>query len=1601
MSALLGPIIRRPLRWYITRRRVRFAVACGAALLVAVAIVRAHQAQYLMAEFGFSEGTGTKVMDASGNNNGATLLNGATWGAGKYGTGVVLDGTNDFVSIPDAPSLDLGRTASLEAWVMLGALNRWNGVLGKSMTDVDEAHNYAIEIGPDNKANCVIGNGTTKNVAKATVAMAAQRFYHLTCTWDGSQLKLYIDGALNKTVTQTITPLANNGPLVIGQYGGNVDMFRGTIDDVRVYNVAIPQTEVITDMNLPVEPTPDLTPPTVALTAPSALATVSGTVALVASASDDRVVVGVRFLIDGAQLGAEDTVDPYTMPWDTTTVTNGSHTVTAVARDATGNTGSSASTVTAANPPKLIITTPTLGATISSSTLDVTYAIGGDPAGYPVNHVHFQIDGGPEIMDLPPIDGVFALQDITPGSHILTGFLVRPNHTKIEGTDSIAVSFVRMVADTILPTAVISSPTEGAAVTGTVTIVANANDNLGVGGVQFWVDGAPVGSEDTVAPYSVAWPAVGSGGHTLSAVARDLSGNIGTSAFVTVNVTDPNDPAVRGQWSSVMNWPIVAVHTNLLPTGDILIWDAWELPSSVARLWNPSTGIFTEVAVGAGVFCSAQSVLPDGRVLVIGGHNGTPGGGIPDTFTFDPASRLWTQQPNMRFARWYPGATRLGDGRVVTLMGEITAGVFANTPEMFDPRTSQWTSIAVNTSNMQETEYPRPFLLPSGRIYAIAPTLSQAYTLDVTTPSWTSSGAAPITSGAATMFRPGKILMSGGGANGITKPSSTAAAVIDMTQASPAWRALTPMAYGRYNHNLVVLADGQVLAVGGSTTVDNSATGATLPAELWNPSTEAWTTMATMHDPRMYHSTAMLLPDGRVLVAGGGRLGSIPSYLTAEIYSPPYLFQGPRPTISNSPASAALGTSFTIDSPDASSIAKVVLVPLGAVTHTMNMNQTYVELPFTASATGVIATVPSNVNVTPLNYYMLFLLNGAGVPSTAPFIRIVAAPDAVFPTVTLTSPLDGATVSGLVTLTANASDDKELSDVQFQVDGLNVGAADAAAPFSATWNTIALADGQHTVRAIARDAANNVTASSDVAVTVSNSTGGSRILGYPAIGGIIDSGQTNSINTWRYVTPSAGGVASSLSAYISAPVNAAPNNLFQAAVYSDAGGVPGTLIASTAPAAILADRWNTVPLSANLQPNTAYWLAYNTNGVGNASNTVRLDPGAPGQMAWRTQTFGAWPTTFGAVQGSSGSQASMFVTYDTVVVTPLLSFLQPADGASLTGTSVNVNYSITGDATGLSVKYQLDGGAAGTDPAPLDGAFTLAGVASGSHTLTGFLIRADQSTVTGSDATAIHFTTSTPVPDTTAPAVSLTAPAGGATVSETVTISATASDNVGVTSVQFQLDGQNLGSPDTTNPYSLTWPTTGVANGTHTLAATASDAAGNVGTSAPMTVTVSNVTPPPSTMLGYTTIGGTLDTGARNSMAAWRFVMPNQTGTASSMSVYIAAPISAAPNNQFQLSVYADQGGLPGALIVSTASQTIVGNAWNTVPITATLQPNTAYWLAYNTNATSDTANNIRFDPGTSGQGRWKTRTFGTWPATFGTAGGGSASKASIYITYR
>src|SRR6185295_4457668 len=211
--------------------------------------------------------------------------------------------------------------------------------------------------------------------------------------------------------------------------------------------------------------------------------------------------------------------------------------------------------------------------------------------------------------------------------------------------------------------------------------------------------------------------------------------------------------------------------------------------------------------------------------------------------------------------------------------------------------------------------------------------------------------------GSHALYDVGKMLVAGGG------PSTKDARVVDITGATPQVTPTAPMAFGRRQFNLTVIADGSVLATGGNSSgaslVDLNA--GVYAAEQWNPATGQWRTLASESVTRQYHSTALLLPDGRVLSSGGGICGTCDQvgYLAknAQIFTPPYLYKqdgsgtlAPRPSVTAAPAAVDYATQFAITTPEAASIAKVGLVRLGAVTHSVDMDQRYVPLSFTAGS---------------------------------------------------------------------------------------------------------------------------------------------------------------------------------------------------------------------------------------------------------------------------------------------------------------------------------------------------------------------------------------------------------------------------------------------------------------------------------------------------------------------------------------------------------------------------------------------------------------------------------------------------------------------------
>lgn len=557
-------------------------------------------------------------------------------------------------------------------------------------------------------------------------------------------------------------------------------------------------------------------------------------------------------------------------------------------------------------------------------------------------------------------------------------------------------------ADLLPPTVALVSPANGSTVYGGIAVTADATDPDGVASVRFFLDSVLLG-EDTTAPFSLPWntAATANGSHTLTAEASDSGGYVGVSEPVTITVLNDGSPAQVGEWGPLLTWPLVAVHMTVLPTGKVLVWDAWE-QFAAAKVWDPATGTFADALNQSGLFCAAHTLLADGTVLVTGGH---PGGenhedqtgadvGIVDTNRFDPWSIAWTRLADMRFPRWYPTTVRLVDGRVLTLSGKIDHDFFADTPELYDPATDTWTAlVGVNTSGAHTDQYLRAHVLPDGQVYVINDADGGLWKLNVAARTWTSLGTEPRTVMASTlMYRPGQILAAAGADPDVSQSAQSTAVVIDLNDPAPAWRATGSMAYGRRNHILVPLPDGTVMAVGGADIwpVTPSNGHGVLPAERWDPGTEAWTTLAPLTDPRAYHATAALLPDGRVLTTGGGRISELIDYFSAQLYSPPYLFQGPRPTITSAPEAIAYGAQFSVDTPEAATVATVSLISLSSLTHTIDPQSRYVPLTFTAGAGTLTVDAPAGAGLAPPGYYMLFLVSPEGVPSVAHVLQVTA-----------------------------------------------------------------------------------------------------------------------------------------------------------------------------------------------------------------------------------------------------------------------------------------------------------------------------------------------------------------------------------------------------------------------------------------------------------------------------------------------------------------------------------------------------------------------------------------------------------------------------------
>lgn len=579
----------------------------------------------------------------------------------------------------------------------------------------------------------------------------------------------------------------------------------------------------------------------------------------------------------------------------------------------------------------------------------------------------------------------------------LSGTTVTINDTAPTG-DRYNLSIVEILpastgGGTATPPAVsMLAPASNAIAAFKTTLTATASDTSGtITSVQFKLDGGNLGSPLSSAPYELIWDTTTatSGSHTLTATAFSSSGLNTTSIPVTVSVDNSGTPSVAGSWSVVVNLPAVAVNLILLKNNKVLFYQ----DGATATVWDYTGNVFTNVPTSVNLFCSGHALLADGRVLVIGGYGGSSTTiGIANAEIFDPSNNTWTAVPNMGFRRWYPTATTLSDGRILVTAGwQTTNHTNAGIPEIYNVSTNSWTQLTA-ANNPFET-YPFIYQLTDGRVIHVGGTEFATNTdiLNLSTNTWATVDSRIIDGASSKMYLPGKIIKAGSASDSQNVgPSSNTAFTLDMSQATPAWQQVPSMAYPRSYMNLTELPDGSVLATGGETDKNGGTiANAVYNAELWSPQTQTWTTLSPMHTPREYHGTALLLPDGRVLVSGmGADFGQVPDENNAEFFSPPYLFKGARPSITSSPATVAYGSSFFVGTPDGASITKAVLIRTGAVTHFFDENTRYVPLTFTQTTGGLTLTAPANGFAAPPGYYMLFLVNSAGVPSVAPFLQL-------------------------------------------------------------------------------------------------------------------------------------------------------------------------------------------------------------------------------------------------------------------------------------------------------------------------------------------------------------------------------------------------------------------------------------------------------------------------------------------------------------------------------------------------------------------------------------------------------------------------------------
>lgn len=565
---------------------------------------------------------------------------------------------------------------------------------------------------------------------------------------------------------------------------------------------------------------------------------------------------------------------------------------------------------------------------------------------------------------------------------------------------------------------------------------------------------------------------------------RGRLANASTVKNPVVSATSPVQEQLRsvadgGSWSPLFSTANVPVHISLLPDGRLLYWardkapDGWDVNGKSRTyladqyyLDNPAYTAIPSPTPGTNLFCSGHSFLPDGRLIVTGGHirlDDYPFAealGEPAINIFDYRTNTWTRSPfDMAKGRWYPYNVTLANGETIALSGHYWNGEIITYNHMLRPRVLPNAEPSIrdlagglrtltDASNVlfpNLPDYPYVSLAPDGKVFIATPSMlpgeqvSNSRMLDPYANNGGGTGvytiidhpSNPHTEGTSVTYAPGKVLMVGG-VNLAGGPSATAAETIDLSASAPRWGPAGHMAVPRHFPTSTLLPDGTVLITGGTSCAGTGNNldcgpggtygGAVQTPELWDPANPSeWKPMNPTNSsvPRVYHSFALLMPDARVLVGGGGLplasgetgLGGVicqgdgtvtnctgAGHKDAEFFSPPYLFNADgspaiRPSITSAPEAIAYGQTFSIGvgNIDSSMVPGVVLIRLPSVTHTYNQDQRRVALKVSRSGDWLNVIAPGNGIVCPPGPYMMFLISkNRNTPSVAKIVRVGA-----------------------------------------------------------------------------------------------------------------------------------------------------------------------------------------------------------------------------------------------------------------------------------------------------------------------------------------------------------------------------------------------------------------------------------------------------------------------------------------------------------------------------------------------------------------------------------------------------------------------------------